>query len=118
VKDRAAPLGAYPEERAAAEPAAGRSGRSGRPSGETAPSACSRAASIRPDDSASPAANSTSAAARPDGHGNGSPQTGQLIMPARGPAPPAWAATISRAVRASTLSGFTMPVAAISPHPR
>lgn len=55
-----------------------------------APNPC-RDASIRPDDSASPAANSTSAAARPVGQGRGSPHTGQIVIPSRGPDPPAWA---------------------------
>jgi hypothetical protein len=74
--------------------------------GNPVPSPC-RVAATRPDDSASPAANTTSAAARPDAHGNGSPQTGQRVIPGRGPEPPACASSISRAVRARTLSGFT-----------
>jgi hypothetical protein len=72
-----------------------------------------RDTSTRPEDSASPAANRTSAAARPAGHGSGSPQSGQIVMPSRGPAPPACACATSCAVRASTLSGFTYVVDAI-----
>jgi hypothetical protein len=83
--------------------------------GTDGPKACWRAASIRPDDSARPAAKRTSAAARPDEQGKGSPQTGQFIMPSRGPAPRAWAATISWAVRASTLSGLTIVAMRIVP---
>jgi hypothetical protein len=86
----------------------------GRPNGDSVagPRPC-RDASTRPDDSASPAANRTSAAARPVGHGSGSPQTGQMVIPSRGPAPPACAWATSCAVRASTLSGFTYVVDAI-----
>ncbi|MFD0525114.1 hypothetical protein [Paractinoplanes durhamensis] len=60
-----------------------------------------------PDASARPAASRTSAADRPAGQGSGSPQTGHSIMPSLGPAPPACAASISRAVCARTLSGST-----------
>jgi hypothetical protein len=91
-----------------------------RPSGDAESRPCWRAASTRPDDSASPAAATTSAAARPAVQGRGSPQTGQTVMPSWGPRPPAWVWTISHAVRASTLSGFTyfMPVSAMPSHPR
>ncbi|MCA2218802.1 hypothetical protein [Jidongwangia harbinensis] len=88
----------------------GRAACAARPSGDVSPGRGPRpwrAASISPDDSARPAANSTSAAARPDEQGSGSPQTGHSIMPSRGPAPPACASSISRAVRASRLSGLT-----------
>jgi hypothetical protein len=100
----------------------GASDSAGRPSGEPGTGAgwigaiAGREADTRPEDSARPAANNTSAAARPEEHGRRSPQTGQIVIPSRGPAPPACAFTISRAVRASTLSGSTyVPVDAILP---
>ncbi|GAB1691315.1 hypothetical protein KRM28CT15_31180 [Krasilnikovia sp. M28-CT-15] len=77
-----------------------------------------RAASTRPDDSASPAATRTSAAARPVEQGSGSPHTGQVVIPAVGPAPPACASITSAAVRARTLSGRMYavdPVAMVVP---
>ncbi|MFC3989574.1 hypothetical protein [Actinoplanes siamensis] len=62
-----------------------------------------RVVAINPEDSIKPAAARTSAAACPERHGSGSPQAGHRVTPS----PPEWVRTMSRAVRASTLSGLT-----------